>query len=378
MKISIELLIRLFFTFLSRSFKKLPWIAGVAAFITGWIWPSLYPWLLAIAVAVSCYLVKRKTRGLIGPVQLPAHDAYLPGQEVQWWYWTGHLYTEEGRRFGFEVVFFAFDNYIFKDQLVQAAITDVQENSFNFDGYIRFYHPKRIKDRFELSSGRGNKVTAVGENGSDKLHAEIDKGKYILDIELESTKPVAMRYGGNAHPYSFGGFTYYYSRTHMETKGTLTIDGKEHKVTGTTWFDRQYGELQDANFKGWQWFSIDLEDDRQYMIFDFLGENADVEKAGGITDAEGKTRDLYPDDFQVKVLGHWTSPYNGVKYPSGWEVTVDGETLIVEPLVKNQELNGKDDEVWVGVYWEGACSVSGTTKGQAYVELNGFADPIEV
>src|SRR5512138_1564828 len=41
-------------------------------------------------------------------VTLPADDAVLPEQSVQWWYWTGHLVSGT-RRFGFEACFFAFN-----------------------------------------------------------------------------------------------------------------------------------------------------------------------------------------------------------------------------------------------------------------------------
>jgi predicted secreted hydrolase len=362
---------------MSKFCKNLPWLIALAIVIACLVWLHDLSWLVAIAVAMACYFVPR--RGLIGPVELPADDAYLPEQKVQWWYWTGHLHTEEGRRFGFEVVFFTFDNFsIFRDQLVQAAITDVMENSFKFEEFIRFYAPKRINDSFDLRSGSDNKVTAVGGNGVDKLRFAVDK--YELDIDLISTKPVAMHYGGNAHPYRFGGYTYYYSRPHMETSGTLTIDGKPHKVSGITWFDRQYGDLEQAMFKGWQWFAIELDDDRQYMLFDFLGDgkNASAEKSGSVTDGAGQTRTLAPQEFQVKVLGHWKSPHSQANYPSGWEVTVDAQIFIIQPLVKNQELTGEHGKLWVGVYWEGACSVSGAVNGKAYVELNGFTSPVQV
>ena len=32
-----------------------------------------------------------------------ADDAFLVEFPTQWWYWTGHLATDDGRRFGFEI-----------------------------------------------------------------------------------------------------------------------------------------------------------------------------------------------------------------------------------------------------------------------------------
>lgn len=354
----------------SKILKKSPWI--IAAILAGvcWLLPELLPWILLVAVVFVCRFMPK--RGLIGPVQLPADDAFLPDEAVQWWYWTGHLVTDKGKRFGFEVVFFTFDNFIMRDQLVQAAITNVDDNSFVFEEFVELHLPKRIKNRFDLTSGKSNKVTAVGGGGIDRLHSEV--GKYVLDLDLKSTKPAAMHYGGNAHPYVFGGFTYYYSRTHMEANGTLKIDGKSYKVTGTSWFDRQYGELDQAISQGWQWFAIELDDNRQIMLFDFIGkeEEALLEKTGSITDAAGLTTTLAPQDYLVNITDYWTSPVTGCKYPSGWDVTVRGEKFNIQPLVKDQELSG-NHSFWIGPkYWEGACSVSGDISGKAYVELDGY------
>ena len=184
---------------MSKLMKIMPWLIALAIVIVGLIWPSTFPWLVAIAVELACAL--RPRRGLIGPIELPADDAYLPEEQVQWWYWTGHLHTEDGRRFGFEVVFFTLDNFfIFRDQLVQAAITDVAEDKFAYEEFIRFYPPKRTKGSFDLSSGTDNMITAVGKNGVDKLHCKV--GKYELDINLKSTKPVAISRSSNRHKLS--------------------------------------------------------------------------------------------------------------------------------------------------------------------------------
>lgn len=354
---------------MSKLWKKLPWIIAGLILLISLFNPSLLPWLLLAAVLAACLFMPK--RGLIGPVDLPADDAFLPTEQVQWWYWTGHLFAEDGRRFGFEVVFFSFDSFvIMRDQLVQAAITDVDGNRFEFKEFLEFHLPQRVKNGFNLSSGKGNLVTAVGGDGHDRLHAAV--GDYVLDIELQATQPPALHYGGDAHPYRFGGYTYYYSRPKMATSGTLTIGGETFKVSGNSWFDRQYGELYQAIQQGWQWFAIELADNRQIMLFDFKGNDSEVEKSGSITDAEGRTVTLAAHEFQVTVLDQWVSPDTGCSYPSGWEIEVRGEKFSVQPLLKDQELHARHS-LWIGpVYWEGACDVTGAVGGQAYVELNGY------
>ncbi len=332
---------------------------------------TLVALLLIAAGAGAAVVLLAPDKGLIGPVELPDDDAFLPSQDVQWWYWTGHLEAEDGRRFGFEVVFFSFDSFLFmRDQLTQVAITDVADDSFHFGEHLKFHLPARTSKRFELAAGRHDIITAVGDDRVDRLHSEVDG--YVLDLEMEARKPAALHYGGDAHPYRFGGYTYYYSRVSMKTRGTISVGGKTYQVTGSSWFDRQYGQLFQAIVKGWQWFAIELDDNRQIMLYDILGKSNRVERSGSITDADGNTRPIAGHQFQVKVLGHWKSPHTGCVYPSGWRVTVEGETFEVQPLVKDQELGARHG-FWPGPeYWEGAASVGGGSAGKAYVELNGF------
>jgi predicted secreted hydrolase len=331
-------------------------------------------WITVVSLALfALWSAFAPDKGLIGPVRLPDDDGFLRNQNVQWWYWTGHLESEDGRRYGFEVVFFAFRNYgLFWDQLAQAAITDVNGNKFHFCEQVKWSKPKSLPGAFDLRACAGDSLRAVGGGGKDHLHSEIDG--LVLDLDLVETKAPVRHYGGGPHPYYFGGYTYYYSRVSMATSGTLSIGGETVRVSGTSWFDRQYGDLMQAIFQGWQWFAIELDDDRQIMVYDLLGSASGVraERAASITDALGVTRDLASEDFKIESLGKWKSPNTGITYPMGWRITLPRMVLTVTPVVRDQELCAKHD-LWVGPeYWEGACAVSGDATGKAYVELNGF------
>jgi len=340
-------------------------------FLGSWI-----PWLLVVLLLFYNLFVP--VRGIIDPVKTPQDDAFLPQEDVQWWYWTGHLESKDGKRFGFETCFFAFDSFfLFKDQLIQAAITDVDDDSFHFKEYVRYFSlPDELPNRFELTSGKDNKVTASGSGGYDTLHTEVDN--YIMDLKIEPVKGDVIHYEGGPHIYRMGGFTYYYSRVGMKTQGTIKVGDTTYEVSGITWFDRQYGELYKAINTGWQWFAIQLDDNRQIMLYDINGADDRMESYVAITDAKGETRDYGPEDFTVEILDHWTSPDTGIVYPSGWKLNVRGEEWIVEPMVKDQELQG-NHKFWVGPqYWEGASVVKnarGKEIGKAYVELNGFKKP---
>jgi predicted secreted hydrolase len=302
-------------------------------------------------------------------VTLPADDAVLPDPLMQWWYWTGHLEGEDGRRFGFEVVFFLVESFHdhLSGQMAQAAVSDLDADVFVDEQFEAAHRPPVLPDAFRLDAGNGT-IRADGGDGRDTLAATV-KG-YELELRVTARRPPTLHYGGERHDYGFGGNTCYYSRGAMDAAGSVrTPDGERHAVTGTVWFDRQYGELVPAVLRGWQWFAIQLDNDTQVMLFAFNRDPS--EWMGSITGPDGATHSLTQGDFTIDILDWWVSPRSHIRYPHGWRVKLPDGELEIRPAMADQEMAGP---FWIGPrYWEGACDVTGTAAGRAYVELVGFA-----
>jgi predicted secreted hydrolase len=298
-----------------------------------------------------------------GAVSLPADEAVHPGENMEWWYWTGHLQTGEGRWFGFEEVFFRKTVLEQPGRMVHAAITDIDRNLFPHAVSIMIGDLPVTPDGFDFSMSR---QTAVGGNGDDVLHAEAEG--YVLDLELHATKPPVFQHGDGYTDYSFGGYTYYYSRERMSAEGTLTVDGTPTAVGGTAWFDHQWGVIGQALTLGWDWFALQLDDDREIMLFVVHGSGGEQLLVGGsLTDEACGTAEIAQDAFSVTPLGEWVSPHTFCTYPSGWAVTVNGLGFTVTPVILDQELPES-----IPIYWEGEALVSGAATGRAYVELTGY------
>ena len=99
--------------------------------------------------------------------------------------------------------------------------------------------------------------------------------------------------------------------------------------------------------------------------------------SGTLIAADGSTRHLRRDAFQVEATGSWTSRASGAVYPHGWRIRVPGEGLefTLDPTVDDQELRTKS--TGGVVYWEGSVRVRGVSRGRAvagegYVELTGY------
>jgi len=298
-------------------------------------------------------------------VDLPA-DEGAHSEDLEWWYWTGHLQAEDGRWFGFELVFFLLQYTGYWGQIAHIAVTDVTDGSFHHTSTLEFGRPAEVEAGYAFSLPQ---ATAEGGQGRDVLHGQVDD--YVLDVELVSMKSPVYQHSNGYTDYPFGGNTYYYSRERMRLTGTLSIGGEELTVGGTAWFDHQWGELNTARSIGWDWFALQLDDGREIMLFIIREEVNPVLVGGSYTDAECNTVDVHPEDVEVTARGEWTSPHSSCTYPLGWDLVVNGMSFTVTPVLEDQELQAEYPPV---NYWEGACTVAGDASGRAYVELTQYCD----
>jgi predicted secreted hydrolase len=304
-----------------------------------------------------------------GPLSTPNADGVQPDHPSQWWYWSGQLRGTTGRRFGVQAAFFAAEAVrgLLWGQMAHWALIDLDASKFRSGSRVWLGAPRRIEGRFELTTPAGD-VSAIGGDGLDRL--SLDLGDLALDVTARG-EHVVPHYDGGRHDYAFGGYTYYYSRPRMIARGTLRRGACTEQVAGDLWFDRQFGALSNALLEGWQWLCLHLDDGTQLMIFDFNREPS--ERFAVLVDADGHARRLGPDAVRVAAIARWRSPASGVEYPCTWRIRTATHDLVVRPGGCAQEMNGRG---WLGpIYWEGACAVTGSHRGAAYVELLGSLAP---
>ena len=330
------------------------------------------------------------------PVSLPADDA-AHDRLTEWWYDTGHLQTTDGRRFGFELVIFRAERGAFPVTWAShLAITDESGDAFHYAQRTEIGpqvdQAAAGSAGFDLAiadSTGGEPWTMTGGDGHDRLAATVSAADAGiagtaaagtgLDLTLSATKPPALHDRIGWIDFGAGGSSYYYSRTAMTARGTVTVGGTSLDVTGTAWFDHQWGDFIAVGGGGWDWFAVNLDDGTDLTLS--LVRDADGSYPlvyGTLVAADGSTRHLPRESFEVAVTKRWTSPRTGADYPAGWRVTIPGEELVIEltPTVADQEL---DTRPTTGVvYWEGSQHVSATRGGrslggEAYVELTGYA-----
>jgi predicted secreted hydrolase len=155
-------------------------------------------------------------------------------------------------------------------------------------------------------------------------------------------------------------------------------------VRGLSWMDHEFGsdELQ-AGQIGWDWFSIQLDDRRELMLYVLRQKDGSITPAssGSLIAADGRVTYLPLSAFATQATGSWTSPHTGGVYPMGWHVSVPSAhvDLTLVPMLLDQELANTVGGV---SYWEGAVDVkdgaTGKSFGQGYVELTGYAGAVSL
>jgi predicted secreted hydrolase len=321
-----------------------------------------------------------------------SHDEF----RTEWWYYTGHLSTPEGRRFGFELTFFRralappgappSPSAWRLDQLylAHAAVTDLDGKRFLYDEKISRAGLGKAgadRDRLHVWIDRWRAEAPPHSDAPQRLQA--NAASFSLDLRLTPHRgPVIhgrdglSRKGDQPHETS-----HYYSFTRLSTEGRLTLDGADYRVTGLSWMDHEFGsgDLGD-DLVGWDWFSLQLDNRSELMLYRLRRSDGRPGPAssGTLVQADGRVTFLRSEEIQLAVLGYWTSPASKARYPQGWEVKIPTAdmTLILQPLLDDQELiTARSTQV---TYWEGAVTVTGQAQGkpvtgQGYAELTGYA-----
>jgi len=328
----------------------------------------------------------------------PRDHGSHPEYRTEWWYYTGNLRTESGRRYGFEVTFFR----VGVDDVGRAsarpegraearptswdlreimpahfAVTDVQGRSF------RYYEKLNRASIFTAQSAEG-KLDVFNEgwrattnpDGSWRLIAK--EGEDALDLVLRARKPPAIHgeNGVSVKAPVAGYASHYYSMTRLEASGT--INGQ--RATGQAWMDHEFGSSSlRENQQGWDWFSIQLDNDAELMLYVIRRRDGtpDVTSSGSLIADDGRVIPIRREQMRITPLGRWKSPKSGATYPSGWRVELPSFNvrLTMQPLLHDQELvtHGSTNIT----YWEGACDITGTfggnpVRGEGYVEMTGY------
>ena len=329
-----------------------------------------------------------------------------PEFKTEWWYYTGNLRTAEGRRFGYELTFF---RHAVQPQLSKAAnVWDVRDVWMahlalsDIEGG-QFLNTERLNRSgaglagVDAGSGRiwnGNWQVRWKVDGAPsaarfsekKLNAVADRFRVDLTMRSEKGPVVHGQNGVSQKSAGAGRASHYVSLTRLITAGTLTLDGKQYSVEGLSWMDHEFfSHSLESNQSGWDWFSLQMQDGSELMLYRLRRKDGSVEpySSGTYIAASGKSRHLRFGEFSLEPGRTWASPRSKAQYPIEWVVRVPSLDLAcrVTTKLEQQELAGKS--ATLPTYWEGAIEVTGTRgsaplRGSGYLEMTGYAGAVRM
>jgi predicted secreted hydrolase len=285
-----------------------------------------------------------------------AHFEY----RTEWWYVTGLVADERGRRYGFQITFFRQglapgdprpeDSRLRARQIIAAhlAIADISDQ--------RFHHSERMRRVAGGLAGASQTDLEVwlddwrmerGDDGTIAVRAKDPERGIGLEFSLRPQREL-VRHGDRGYSQKGedrGNASAYLSWTRLQVVGELEVEGASVRVKGSAWFDHEWGTSQlGAGVVGWDWFSLRLDDGREMMLYRLreAGGDAARHSSGTVVNVDGTVSTLARDDAAIEVLERWTSPATGASYPIRWRLRVSARDIDLEvrALLAATELDG--------------------------------------
>ncbi len=354
-------------------------------------------WLTALLLILSAIpLTAQYQQALPGyHYQFPRDHFDHPAYRTEWWYYTANLKSADGHKFGFELTFFrqgvnrdhpkTTDWDIHDIYLAHLALSDL-------DGG-RFYQTQRVNRAGPGLAGASEQLAKLWNGnwqvqwttGGQELQAIADN--FALHLIMKSRKPPIIhgKNGVSQKSAGAGQASHYISFTRLLTSGSVELNGKTYQVEGTAWMDHEFFTHQlDASESGWDWLSLQLDDNTELMLYRFRHKDGSVDpfSAGTYVNANGQSTFLGVSDFSMRPGGQsYASADTHAVYPIAWRVVVPSLGLdlqIATPLASQELVTPGNVSL---SYWEGAIAINGTlngasARGVGYLEMTGYARPL--
>ena len=339
-----------------------------------------------------------------------------PRFRTEWWYLTAVLTATGGRTFGTQFT-------LFRQGLAPRSPADAPPTGAAAwrTGQVYMAHVavsdvamRRHMQAERLSRGHPALAGVIAtpfaayledwrleSSGEDflPLKLAVATPEFDVALTLTGTKPIVLQGEQGLSHKGPDNASYYYSIPRIDARGSVRVDGAHHDVVGKAWIDREWStSVLAAEYAGWDWFALHLDDGRDLMVFQLRRVDGAPDRygAGSLVAVSGDATTLADDDFTLAVVDTWRA------WPVRWELTLNGEGE--EPSAGEREgLAPRKQEPSAGEreglaprmkerflieaafedqvmdtsvrYWEGVVAVrhgDGRPAGSGYMEMTGY------
>src|SRR5579863_1395268 len=174
-----------------------------------------------------------------------------PDFRTEWWYYTGNLVDTQGKRFGFELVFFRQGEHrgalanqsawrIDDLYLAHLALTDIDGKRFYSRQRLNRAGPGLAGASFAQHRVWNGNWSAHWEGERQVLDATADE--FHFRLQLDAAKPPVIHGVGGVSQKAEGPgrASYYVSLPRLIVTGELHLNGTQHSLSGTAWMDHEW------------------------------------------------------------------------------------------------------------------------------------------
>jgi geranylgeranyl pyrophosphate synthase/predicted secreted hydrolase/UDP:flavonoid glycosyltransferase YjiC (YdhE family) len=351
-----------------------------------------------------------------GPLDLVRHDLPHASALLEWWYFHAHLRSPDGREYSLFSV--AFERLVEDVRLAvgHAALLDVAGGRRHTLSLADPRGPELLAPLYRTRPRQDFVNRALAETfergeypwPDQKGREPFTVSSHTLDVHLDRIRvskdadgayrvrvapdqdglgyslrfrPVKtpLRYGREGIVFSKANALnmFYYSITRLEVDGTLQLDGQEIPVSGSGWYDHEFGGQPSlahwrlpGNHQRWRWLAVQLDSGEELMYYH-------VEDSDGVQHSD-EVFFVHRDGRRTCHRGRltplrtWSSMRTFTEYEVAWDLEVEDLDLQLhlEAEVPNQEIVSV---IAQPAYWEGRLRVAGTFQGEEVQGL-GFAE----
>ena len=348
-------------------------------------------------------------------LRFPRDHGAHPDFRTEWWYLTGWLHAGT-LEFGVQVTFF------------RARTTHADANPSRFaprqlllahaalalPGEPRLRHDQRAaRTGFGLAEASDTDCAlrldgwTLARTPDDSYATRVRTDRFDIDLRLRPSGPPVLQGDAGFSRKGPGALqaSHYYSRPQLAMQGTVRLGGtdagtdagtstsaaRELAVSGTGWFDHEWSsELLDPRAVGWDWTGLNFDDGSALMAFRIRARDGTeiwsharwIEPgAASVASAARDATRVAPEQntaVRFEPVRRWRSLRSRADYPVQLRLTVAGRTIELRPLLDDQELDARASTGII--YWEGAVRAyeAGREVGRGYLELTGYAAPVEL
>jgi|GEM_PF-5775013 len=318
-------------------------------------------------------------------------DVVQEGAFVEWLYYTGVMEDDAtGDLWGFQITLFVSPFLGQASYGYEVALSDTTNETFWHHrgiGLGTVGTDENIFDDglFSLAYVSEDDAWAIAYEGdvthyasgdtmplSLSIMVDNDDGEYIVHAE-DGLVAMGSLDDCAVDKATLDGYSWYYSLPTVPTTMTATLGDQSYEMTGSTWFDHQWGNFIDCNLR-WNWWGLRLDDGTTLILTQILDQDGNVVPelpSGAIYYPDGTALDLLQEDVTFNVLREWTNPLLDINFTLEFEiVTPDGSYTLI-PYFDDQTLTPETIPP-SDPYWEGIVRIldeSGEQIGRGYFEV---------